>query len=189
MIDIESTLHYTEVLIKCVQNVHQKGKTMRRRHGFTMVELLVVVAIIGLLVALLLPAVNSARTAARGLHCKNNLRQLALATLHYENSTRHFPPARIQPRPGDVRRQCGGEGVSWVVHTLPYIEEASFAEQWEVHDDYSNHARQLRSRPLQLLVCPERRDISQAILEPTSLLLAVNSSATLFAANKITSCG
>ena len=135
---------------------------MKRHNGFTLVELLVVVAIIGVLVALLLPAVNSARSAARISHCKNNLRQLGLGTIQYETATRQFPPARIQSRPGQDNRQCGGDSVTWVIHTLPYLEESGFAKEWRVHDDYSSHEEDVRRRPLDLLVCPERRTASEA---------------------------
>lgn len=142
---------------------------MQRRRGFTLVELLVVIAIIGLLVALLLPAVNSARTTARSVHCKNNLRQLGLATLLYENAERHFPPARFQPRPGDDKRQCGGEGVSWIVHVLPHMEETPFADEWYIHRDFIDHPEEVRMQTLDLLVCPERRSASDAIaLAPSS---------------------
>lgn len=136
---------------------------MRRNNGFTLVEILVVVTTIGLLIALLLPAVSSARSAARIAHCKNNLKQLGLATIQYDVAKRHFPPARIQPRPAFDDRQCGGEGVSWVVHTLPYIEESAFAKEWQVHDEYARHDEALRSRPLDLLVCPERRSAGDAV--------------------------
>lgn len=138
-------------------------KTMKRDRGFTLVELLVVIAIIGLLVALLMPAVQSARSAARSTHCKNNLKQLSLAAIQYETATRHFPPSRIMPRPGTIDRRCGGEGVSWVVHTMPFIEESTFAEEWQIHDDFETHDSELRRRPLNLLVCPERRSLSDAV--------------------------
>lgn len=85
------------------------------RQAFTLVELLVVIAIIGILVGLLLPAVQSAREAARRMQCSNNLKQLALATHNYESAYKKFPgPA------GDSLY-----GYSFQAKLLPFVEQAN----------------------------------------------------------------
>jgi prepilin-type N-terminal cleavage/methylation domain-containing protein len=72
----------------------------RKRSGFTLIELLVVFAIIGILVAILLPAVQQAREASRRIVCSNNLRQLGVALHNFHSIHRRFPPGRGDPLPG-----------------------------------------------------------------------------------------
>ena len=117
-----------------------------RRRGFTLVELLAVIAIIGLLIALLLPAVQSARESARRVSCSNNLKQFGLALNTYAATQGAFPPAsdvRI-PRAGinsgvkwhcDVAATASANGSSCrgahlSILILPYIEQQPLYERF-----------------------------------------------------------
>ena len=96
---------------------------MKIRPGLTLVELLVVVAIIGLLVALLLPAVQTARESARRAQCANNLRQIGLGIQGFESSNGFFPPAGGWPASMNTKPEL--HGVAWMVWILPWIDQAS----------------------------------------------------------------
>jgi prepilin-type N-terminal cleavage/methylation domain-containing protein len=112
----------------------------RRTAAFTLVELLVVIAIIGVLVSLLLPAVQQAREVARRISCANRLRQIGLATLNYESTHKVFPPAYITANAaangsafgvsyGDEYRN-GPSGFAWGALLLPFIEQQALYEQF-----------------------------------------------------------
>ncbi|MFO0958142.1 MAG: DUF1559 domain-containing protein [Isosphaeraceae bacterium] len=104
------------------------------RRGFTLIELLVVISIIGVLIGLLLPAVQQARAAARRIQCTNNLKQIGLGLANYESSLGAFPPAYV----GDPRARGSLFGVSypdengntlpgfaWGTLILPQIEQSA----------------------------------------------------------------
>ncbi len=65
----------------------------RGSSGFTLIEVLVVIAIVGVLIAMLVPAVQAARESARRTRCTNHFKQIGLALLNYESAHRVFPPA------------------------------------------------------------------------------------------------
>jgi prepilin-type N-terminal cleavage/methylation domain-containing protein/prepilin-type processing-associated H-X9-DG protein len=86
-------------------------------NGFTLVELLVVIAVIGILLGLLLPAVQAAREAARRTTCANNLKQIGLALHNYESQYKSFPSG------SHLNRDEREAGISWRVMVLPFIEQ------------------------------------------------------------------
>ncbi|MEO1980666.1 MAG: DUF1559 domain-containing protein, partial [Fuerstiella sp.] len=94
---------------------------MRQRvytsRGFTLIEMLVVITIIAILVALLLPAVQQAREAARRTQCKNNLVQLSIALHNYQSSFNCLPPGVVNET-GPIQNVEEGYHMSWLVQTL-----------------------------------------------------------------------
>ena len=97
----------------------------RKRQGFTLVELLVVITIIGMLVALLLPAVQNAREAARSNTCRNNLNQLAKGTINFETNQ-----GRFMGYANRIERGTGYLLGSWFVELMPYVEQQPVYDSW-----------------------------------------------------------
>ncbi|NLF09586.1 MAG: DUF1559 domain-containing protein [Pirellulaceae bacterium] len=121
------------------------------------------ITIIGILIALLLPAVQAAREAARRLQCRNNLKQIALGFLNHEDAHKQFPTGGWghmmigDPDRGIDRRQPGG----WEFASLPYIEQAALHQlgAGAATDSAEHRAANARriTTPLAIMNCPSRR--------------------------------
>ena len=136
--------------------------TPRRRRGFTLIELLVVISIIGVLVGLLLPAINSAREAGRRVQCQNNQKNVGLALAQFSTAKNSFPNSGIffedmtKVNPADpttssiylaTNLQSAPAGLialplvytwarSWVVAILPYLDQQDLANAWDNNGNY-----------------------------------------------------
>jgi prepilin-type N-terminal cleavage/methylation domain-containing protein len=119
---------------------------MSRSRGFTLVELLVVIAVIGVLVALLLPAVQAAREAARRSSCQNNLKQIALACHNYHDTTGKLPPAAT------ATNLAGSSGFAAI---LPFVEQSNLYSLYDFSKGNSDRVNlACVSQRISSFICP-----------------------------------
>jgi prepilin-type N-terminal cleavage/methylation domain-containing protein/prepilin-type processing-associated H-X9-DG protein len=124
-------------------------RTHRAQSAFTLVEVLVVIAIIGILVAFMLPAIQAARESARRTECQNNLKQIGVAVQNHHDTRTHFPMGR---------NAFDQKAVSWAFFMLPYMEETAVYNSYNSAarvDDPANAAA-MRT-PIETYACPSRR--------------------------------
>ena len=128
--------------------------------AFTLIELLVVIAIIGVLVGLLLPAVQQVREAARRSYCQNTMKQLGLAMQNHESAKKRFPgnlgkastAASGLPSP---ELDETNQGRAWITESLPFLELGSLYDQIEFDQPISTAANvNVFSQPIKFLICP-----------------------------------
>jgi prepilin-type N-terminal cleavage/methylation domain-containing protein/prepilin-type processing-associated H-X9-DG protein len=144
------------------------GPTFRSRNAFTLVELLVVIAIIGVLVSLLLPAVQAARESARRTACVNKLRQIGQAMHNYADANKRLPQgcATIVAGGTSLGERDPNSGATWVVFILPFIERESLAANYD-HSVWSRHATNNAITKTQLaeLDCPSHPPVTSLLTQ------------------------
>ncbi len=127
---------------------------MRRRPGFTLLELTIVVSMIAILIALLLPAVQAAREAARRSQCANNLMQLGIAMGSYVSTHSVLPPGVVNAS-GPIRNLPEGYHHGWVVQILPFIGQQNLYNHFDLNESVYDPANDTATGiKIATLICP-----------------------------------
>ncbi|MCA9261437.1 MAG: DUF1559 domain-containing protein [Planctomycetales bacterium] len=136
-------------------------RTERGRGAFTLVELLVTIAIIGVLVALLLPAVQAARESARRVQCANNLKQIGFGVHNYAQAFGHLPAGSATNFPNKSKPYRS----TWTVDILPMVEKQNVHDLWDSSVDFSHvKNKALRESIVPLYLCPSDKDLDQLVI-------------------------
>jgi prepilin-type N-terminal cleavage/methylation domain-containing protein/prepilin-type processing-associated H-X9-DG protein len=161
--------------MEVTMNQHSTLPGRRSPRGFTLVELLAVIAIIGVLVGLLLPAVQVAREAARRSACTNKLKQMGNALLEFESANQKVPPAAVFYRNGAGSVPNISSGWSWMYFILPFIEEEQLfqegavqsGEELELNGGSPQRGYRLRTRSRPWMRCPSDSAVRTTVAEPS----------------------
>lgn len=122
---------------------------MNRKKAFTLVELLVVIAIIGILIGMLLPAVQMVREAARRTSCSNKIRQIAMGLHSFQSVHKKLPPGWLGDETIDTK------GWAWMAYTLPHVEQQNLYDSINFDERVLDQALgEPRLNTFNLLLCP-----------------------------------
>lgn len=139
------------------------------RTAFTLVELLVVIAIIGILVSLLLPAVQSARESARRIQCANNLKQIGLAMHSYIAANDALPSGSIR-RLEQTCSGCTTSQIGWIARILPQLEQVALYDKidFKLEPGNSGVNAEMLQTPLDIVRCPSDGTASAGVKAVTN---------------------
>ena len=129
------------------QNVDLEFQNLEARAAFSLVELLVVISIVALMVAIILPAVNASREAARVSQCKKNLHQIGVALLGYVETNNHLPSGHH----ASVGREVH---MGWIPHTLPFLEQRTLHNRLDFGRSHTTHSDEIKKFAIPTIICP-----------------------------------
>jgi prepilin-type N-terminal cleavage/methylation domain-containing protein/prepilin-type processing-associated H-X9-DG protein len=162
-----------------IHRQHQFKDRLARRGGFTLLELLVAITVVGLLIALLLPAIQAARESARRTQCASNLKQLGLALMSYHAQRRSFPAGYTSGSSSTGVET--GPGWGWAARSLPFLEQSTLWNSIDFRQPIESTVKTKRSELIPNLLCPANEltrptwpaEMRDAAGNPMSLICSV----------------
>lgn len=163
-------------------NQQRTKRRLQQRNGFSLIELLVVIIVIGLLVALILPAIQSSCVGSRKLTCLNNMRNVGLGVINFSSGANSELPLLVDPNMENASENANAayDNLSWCITVLPFLDHVGFRQRWDATASLAAQsgatAEQIRALAdlnqirFPLLSCPD----DQSNTDPGALSYAVN---------------